>query len=887
MGFHITTYGGLTILEKIFQSIAMLTKNSSGSLLPPMIMIGMGVGFFWAVTRAFFTSNIEHVLGKYFFPVLIMTFVLFLPTASVHIVDVTKVGQDAQLGKYAKVDNVPYILAFFAQSISSLGYKLTTALEKAMHVPNDLSYNQTGQLFGAETSLEASQYVITNADLAKNMRKFVNQCVVYDLQMGRYNLEDLQKTNNIYHFLENHTSKVLGMNFIPINKGKNDITESDTKLKNNSFFCSCKRSLEEMHPFFINERDYYLKHSILKNLPITFKALTNLHKDSENLIGQQLMIQALSESDHPVANFAKTRASVQQRETYHLVGSLAAKSLVVLRNVFEALIYVSFIFIIPMLFLPMGFKLLNTWVQMVLWIQLWPPFYAVLNYIMQIIAQNRAGNIIMGHDGLNIFTSVGIENLHADMLALAGYLSASIPFISYSLIKGGVSSFVHLATSMMTPAHSAASSAAIEKITGNYSYANASYGNMNYGNSSLLQRNLAPSFSGGYHSESSLDGTSVYGGSEAYFQQRSSGLRTSMFSDETIQDSLQQSKQESQSLVNTNQSLRLEGLQEHARSLSAVSHHVAQNANYSKVLSQSGEYSMQDSSRYFENLSEEFSNQHGLSKSSTTDFFYKMGANASLGLKIPLTEIGANLHTEGGHSHHWSKSFNESANEMNKVAQGEEFQKHFQNMERFSQAKNYNITDDEGNRLAQEHSNSKEKLFTYQSSYLDALSSLDQISKTESYVKTNSAAIKSNLTHDFIGWASEKYQNEGGFEKVKSILSKNEMDLGKRELFQEFNAEIMPARLKNLYQPSSLNTKYEKNSGWIKEIIGHKENPQTPNNIASILDLEHGTVERKGRKIKDSISSNIGTVTQNQKNTSDDVHSKNKNMKKTIHKKIK
>lgn len=112
-------------------------------------------------------------------------------------------------------------------------------------------------------------------------------------------------------------------------------------------------------------------------------------------------------------------------------------------------------------------------------------------------------------------------------------------------------------------------------------------------------------------------------------------MRTSLFSDETIQDSLQQSKQEAQSLVNTNQSLRLEGLQEHARSLSSFSHHVAQNENYNKVLSQSGEYSMQDSARYFENLAEEFSNQHGISKSWTMDLFYKLGANGSFGLENP------------------------------------------------------------------------------------------------------------------------------------------------------------------------------------------------------------------------------------------------------------
>ncbi|NGX34539.1 MAG: hypothetical protein K1060chlam1_00892 [Candidatus Anoxychlamydiales bacterium] len=133
---------------------------------------------------------------------------------------------------------------------------------------------------------------------------------------------------------------------------------------------------------------------------------------------------------------------------------------------------------------------------------------------------------------------------------------------------------------------------------------------------------------------------------------------------------------------------------------------------------------------------------------------------------------------------------------------------------------------------------------------MDALTSLDQVSKIESYLKTNSAAIKSNLTHDFIGWASDKYQNEGGFEKVKSILSKNEMDLEKRNFFQEFNSEIMPERLKDLQQPYSLNKKYDQKSAWVKEVIGTKEDSKILDNVATVLDLEHGRVSRKGKKFK-------------------------------------
>jgi hypothetical protein len=180
---------------------------------------------------------------------------------------------------------------------------------------------------------------------------------------------------------------------------------------------------------------------------------------------------------------------------------------------------------------------------------------------------------------------------------------------------------------------------------------------------------------------------------------------------------LQQSRQEAESLVNTNQSLRLEGMQEHARSLSALSHHIAHNENYGKVFVQGSEYSMQDSARYFENLADEFSKQYGLTKSSTRDFFHKFAANASVRLKIsiPNVDIGAGFRIEAGYSFHKSTSYNQAMNELEKIASGEEFQKHVQNMDRFSQGKNFNIVDDEGHRLANEYSSSKERLSTAQS----------------------------------------------------------------------------------------------------------------------------------------------------------------------------
>ena len=55
-----------------------------------------------------------------------------------------------------------------------------------------------------------------------------------------------------------------------------------------------------------------------------------------------------------------------------------------------------FIIMLPLTLLPGGLSIFGNWVQMLLWVHMWAPFYAILNYIMQINAQEMAGNIFDG-----------------------------------------------------------------------------------------------------------------------------------------------------------------------------------------------------------------------------------------------------------------------------------------------------------------------------------------------------------------------------------------------------------------------------------------------------------------------------------------------------------
>ena len=125
---------------------------------------------------------------------------------------------------------------------------------------------------------------------------------------------------------------------------------------------------------------------------------------------------------------------------------------------------------------------------------MWAPLYAVLNLIMTIYG--KAETLAQGaQGGFTLLTSSAIINANADMTTLAAWLSVSIPFISYGILKQGAAAFVGLAQHLGSAMQSAANSAASETVSGNFSLGNVTMGTQTYQNTSAFQHNTSPSYS--------------------------------------------------------------------------------------------------------------------------------------------------------------------------------------------------------------------------------------------------------------------------------------------------------------------------------------------------------------------------------------------------------
>jgi len=726
---EIITYGGGDLLRGVFNAISMLFygRSEHANIVQPLCTISAMIGGAWGISKCFFQSYTDAFFTKYFLPLLAVPTLLIVPKADVHIIDRLN-------DQPIKVNNIPFLFAKIAGLSSDWGYKITNAIELVMHTPNDVMYSKTGMLFAAESSLDFSRLMINNGTLAQNLHQFTQQCIIYDIALGRYSIDDLRKTSDLLGFFKENTSKV---RMIPY-------TNPSTKQTD---LLSCQESVDLMSPLFDEEATYYTRHEIFKKMPIAYQALVNFKDSSENRLSGQMAEAVLSEEgsiakdilvvnafNDAQARFAVERARDNQRSTYQTAGALAGTTLVTMRIVFEALIYASFALIVPLSLLPGGIRFIGSWIFLNVWIQLWPPLYGIINYITMICAKRYASSIMGGvSDGFSLFTSAGFQDLALDTAALGGFLSLSVPLLSFYLLQN-LQSIVHLSGSLLTPAHSSAISAGSELSSGNYSYANANMGQLSYDNQTAFQHNSAPSLSSGFFTDNYGTHQIKYGQEILTVNQDPSHLNTSISTADAYATSLQHAKQHAESRVNTMQESYTKTQAVAERSTADLIQHIASGDSYSDSVSTSDVNSIQESANFIMNTAQSFSQQHGVS--------VREGLEYSVGICV------ANGSCSSGSDEVRTAALNTFGSE--------DFQKHYQNVFSTIKGESANFMTDEGKRYAESCSSALENLKSSQQQLSDAHSELNQISENLSYVQSHTSSVNTNLNTEFSNWLNEQ-----------------------------------------------------------------------------------------------------------------------------------
>ena len=393
---------------------------------------------------------------KWLATVLLVFSVLIVPRVTVGIVD--KTGGSA----VKVVGNVPFGVAMLGSITSTIGHTLTGLFETAFQVipgagamPAELSYERNGLMFGNRLIRETGNVVFQDPTFRTDLINFIHNCTMYDLIDGTVDPATFSTSDDVWALMA--TPNPARFSTVTGAGGAVTVDTCPNVYGNlNGRLPAQVTRIEGRLAFQLNPtlpsaaataaiagqiQQAYIRNSIANAAAtatdlIRQNAVLNAISDTSNIIGQKVNDPAAM-----VLAVGRAQAVAQQNATWMNYGKVAEQSLPVFRNVIEALTYALFPLFVLLLLLTSGREAMiafKGYAAILIWIQLWPPLYAVLNYIASVYAAYdlaAASDLGTGTKALALQTASTIYSRAISGEAVVGYLAISIPFIAWAALK--------------------------------------------------------------------------------------------------------------------------------------------------------------------------------------------------------------------------------------------------------------------------------------------------------------------------------------------------------------------------------------------------------------------------------------------------------------------
>jgi len=540
--YEIYSYGNNDALFGVFNAVAAVVgaNGYTGALA-----IVVTAGFITALLAYAFAP--DRLNGwKWLAGVVLIYSVLLVPRVTVGIVD--KLGNQP----VKVVANVPLGLGLLGHFTNVVGNTLTELFETAFQVipgdgalPLELSYQQHGLMFGTRLVKETRSVVFLDPAFRTDLVNFVHNCTMFDLADGTVDPKAFATSVDVWALMGNPNPA----RFSTITAGGNvDVQPCPGVYANLSGRMPAEVARMREHLAYalnvgldpgnalaaINGEieTAYIKNKLANAGAaaadiLRQNALINAIGDTSQIIGQKINDPAAL-----LLGAARAQSSAATNMWYIASGRMAEQALPLVRNVLEALIYALFPLVLLLVMLTSGRTTgmaLKAYAVAFIWIQLWPPIYAIFNY-MGILASAKdlaaAADLGGGMRGIALQTAAGIYTNAISNQAVVGNLVVSIPIIAWYALKG-LEQVGQAAFSGLAGLQSAIGSTAQQ----------AAAGNMSLGNLAFDQAQLAPNRSSAYmHSFNDATGTSYENINDPRSYRRENRLGSSALNIADVQD---------------------------------------------------------------------------------------------------------------------------------------------------------------------------------------------------------------------------------------------------------------------------------------------------------------------------------------------------------------
>ncbi len=410
---------------------------------------------------------------------ILITSVLVIPKRTVHIIDMTNPTL------VLRVDNVPTGLSVPFRFITSIGGSLTKIYDSVFHTPDSVAYSKTGMLFGATLMANTTDVVAQNSDLATLLKEYVQQCVIGDIMLShKYSMAELMQSSDPYEIIFRRPSPLRGVIVPRGNSLAQAGFQTCEALANNVL----KRELKVDTTKGGKTWDYYVNRFIgprasadtLFGLMMadSYGFYYQGGRDASEILRQNVVMNAIKQgiTTHTAAsgnvaslvNMADQSSNSKMRLSWAASGGLAATFVPVMHTVLMAMLVGMFPIIILLATIHgLTLPVLKGYVFSLVYLQSWPPLYAILNYAMAFYLKGETKGMNFSLSNLNT-----IQQTHSDIGLMAAWLSNSIPFIAAGLVFGLWRVVSQAGNYLGSSINSTASSAASQAADGTWAFNN-------------------------------------------------------------------------------------------------------------------------------------------------------------------------------------------------------------------------------------------------------------------------------------------------------------------------------------------------------------------------------------------------------------------------------
>lgn len=457
----IYSIGDAAMLTQVLNAIAALCAT------PDMLKL-TGIGFIIGILYVAIDAIMKGA-REIQFQSFLMAYIGYMVMFGMH---VSVVVQDAYTDQTYVVGNVPLGVGIPGAWLSQIGYGMTNLFEEAFSTPTMMKDGFAGSL-QVLTQLRKFNTVGTalnmgpghNENIDESASNFVNDCVVKNLG-GTVDQNSVQTSTDFFGNLSGqmnpNDSTVL---YITEAQGRPSSTPAPNTTNPMAMAVSCDDALKAMqtrvqatmsNPQLAasfsaqNGCDQAtISNNTCNKVDQLQNALTMLAQSGDNaqtVLANAYMgywfAQALS--NQLSANNVAPEAMIYQADTQRATSeaantSLFARMIRPMLSFMEVFTYGTTPIVMFLVGVgAMGFKMIFRYLQMAMWIQLWLPLMALLNFYVNFTVQGKLAAFAVS-TGLDPGSVLGIANMGGfeDFMATVGIIATSIPALAMFLIYGG------------------------------------------------------------------------------------------------------------------------------------------------------------------------------------------------------------------------------------------------------------------------------------------------------------------------------------------------------------------------------------------------------------------------------------------------------------------